>query len=711
MILKLAKNNITSIPPKAFTYLSVIETLSLNRLDLYELDMLSLVGNTTIKRVSLVKSGITEIIRLKSPGDKSGVEELKLQHNHLHTIQDSNFRGFEKLTKLDLQSTRIRSLTNSSFCGLDALLVLNLSRNHINSLPHGVFACVRNLQTLCLSENEFVHFDPSWLAGSQSLVNVDLFKSVIIKIRPHPWNITSLQSLDISHNDIEKLNNYTFQGLPNLTFLKIASNRDLKTIPTDTFSRNPNLHIVNMTNIDYFILNGSFSSMRNLKVLDMRAINLHILPCAQFTNASSLHVLNMSLTGLNGSQLFDIETNTSVFTGLVSLLTLNLRENSLADLYQYPYTFSPLATLENLDLVNCKIRILQSRLFSPLASLKSLLLDNNRIKTLAEDVFHPLTQLQFLLLEYNQIQSVPEKLFATTHNLKYLYVQGNQISTIHPNTIVPHNLTHLDVSRNPFTCNCGLASFRRWLANTSVDLRADYEITCSETSFTKLVNKTIWSFHPDELCGTNMGIVMGVSLAIVTVIALCGLVYYRRWWFRYQFFTLKLACLGHRKSSEEIPSSNYEYQLNLMFHEADEVWVSRIFKPLLEERMPHVERVVFGDGGLPLGMFIVTAVYETLESSFKTVLLLSNRCVDDAWFMTKIQMAFAHVNDTKLDKVVLVFLEDIADAKMPYLVRLFLSKNKPYLLWTDDEDGQELFWAQFEKSMRENRVINNVIPI
>ena len=79
--------------------------------------------------------------------------------------------------------------------------------------------------------------------------------------------------------------------------------------------------------------------------------------------------------------------------------------------------------------------------------------------------------------------------------------------------------------------------------------------------------------------------------------------------------------------------------------------------------------------------------------------------------MTKLRMALEHLNETGLDKIILIFLEDIKDENLPYLVRLFMSRNKPYMLWTDDEDGQELFWAQFERSMRANKAINNAIPL
>ncbi|XP_054773163.2 uncharacterized protein LOC129281241 [Lytechinus pictus] len=176
-------------------------------------------------------------------------------------------------------------------------------------------------------------------------------------------------------------------------------------------------------------------------------------------------------------------------------------------------------------------------------------------------------------------------------------------------------------------------------------------------------------------------------------------------------FLLKLAILGYDEITEDADPSDYQYQLNIMFHDDDAEWVNENLKPALEERMPHLQNIAFGDEDLHLGMYYVNAVYYNLDNSFKTALLIGNKSVDDAWFMTKLRMAVEHMNDTKLDKIILIFLEDIHEANLPYLVRLLLSKNKPYLLVTEDEDGQELFWAQFEKEMRANKVINSVIPI
>ena len=202
-----------------------------------------------------------------------------------------------------------------------------------------------------------------------------------------------------------------------------------------------------------------------------------------------------------------------------------------------------------------------------------------------------------------------------------------------------------------------------------------------------------------------------LSFSAFLVGVVCVVAYRKRWWLNYKVFLLKLAIFGYEEINQDFDAQDYEYKLNIMYHEDDQEWVDQIMKPILQERFPHLQKVVFGDNDLNLGMYYINALHYAVDNSFKTVLLISYNSVDDAWFLTKLRIALENLNDTRLDKVILIFLEDIQDENLPYLVRLFLSKNKPYMLWTEDEDGQELFWAQFDKSMRSNRALNSVIPI
>ena len=711
--LVLGSNNITVLPPRVFAYLSISGLLALDKIHVKEFDVESVFGNSSIYHLSITGSKISTIIPLnnKSHGDTSSLQILGMRENRIQTIPDSSFVGLVNLRILDLQSNKLKSVTNSSFCGLKSLSILNLSRNKIPYLPYAICDCLPLLTMISLSHNEVHIIDPATFSGCSSLVYIDFFESGITDIKLNKWNTTSLERIELNFNYISRIAGHTFSGLSSLKVLNVSGNSDLREVAPNAFSETYNLEVLKLSNVHCLTLDGTLSQMSKLQELVLSYTKLEIASVYQFTNTSSLRTLTLSYSHLFSEDLIDNKTSASLFSGLTSLRTLTLKGNTLTDLYKYPSVFTPLTKVTFLDMTDTHIDILKQGIFSPLVSLKTLMLRWSGINVIAGDTFLHLNNLQGLFLQHNRIESIDKDLLKGTPNLRNLSLYKNQILTILPHTFIPKQIKQLDITENPLICDCQLSWFRNWLQLTTANLGALNEIQCSQSPFQELINQPVWSFHPEQVCGINIGLITGVSLASITVIAIGGLLYYHRWWVSYKIFLLKLAVLGYEEISEDFSPDHYQYQLNIMFHDADSQWVNRILKPALEERMPHVEHIIYGDEDLNLSMFLVNAIYDAMENSYKTVLLLSNHCIDDSWFMTKLRMALEHINDTKLDKVILVFLEDIGDANLPYLVRLFLSKNKPYLLWTDDEDGQELFWAQFEKSMRVNRVINNAIPV
>ena len=711
--LVLGSNNITVLPPRVFSYLSILGTLDLDKIHVKEFDVESVFGNSSIYHLSVRGSKISTIIPLnnKSHGDLSSLQILNMRENEIKTIPDSSFLGLANLQLLHLQSNKLKSVTNSSFCGLKSLSILNLSHNKIAFLPYAICACLPLLKRIYLSHNQVHLMDPATFSGCSSLVYIDFFDGGITDIKSNKWNTTSLERIELNINYIRSIDGHTFSGLSSLKVLNVSGSSDLREVAPNAFSETYNLEVLKLSDARYLTLDGTLSQMSNLQELVLSYLPLKIASVYQFTNTSSLRTLTLTYTHLLSKHLIDKKTSQSLFSGLVSLRALTLKGNTLTNLYKYPSIFTPLTKLTFLDMTDTHITILKQGIFSLLASLETLMLRWSGISVIAGDTFLHLINLQGLFLQYNRIESIDKDLLKGKPNLRNLSLHKNQILTILPHTVIPKQIEQLDITENPLICDCQLSWFRNWLQLTTANFGALNEIQCSQSPFKKLINQPVWSFHPEQVCGIKIGLITGVSLASITLIAIGGLLYYNRWWVNHKIFLLKLAVLGYKEINENCNPDHYQNQLNIMFHDADSQWVNRILKPTLQERMPHVERIICGDEDLNLGMFLVNAIYDAMENSYKSVLLLSNYCIDDSWFMTKLRIALEHINETKLDKVILVFLEDIGDANLPYLVRLFLSKNKPYLLWTDDEDGQELFWAQFEKSMRVNRVINNAIPV
>ena len=271
------------------------------------------------------------------------------------------------------------------------------------------------------------------------------------------------------------------------------------------------------------------------------------------------------------------------------------------------------------------------------------------------------------------------------------------------------SLTSIDLSNNPIKCSCDLTWLIKWLGD-SLSLVDEKHTVCSLTSIESLREKPLKTFHPDELCQPNIILPCLIPIIVAATALAVVIIHHNRWWFRFQFFLLKLAIFGYREIQDARDHRDFEFDLNIMFIGNDEEWVRDHLRPFLEERLQDFDRVVFGDDELILGMRILDAVDYVVQRSYKTVVLFSRRAVLDNWFLIKFRTAMDHVADVQMENLVVIFLEDIPDAELPFLVRLYLSDRRPHLLWVEDEEGQEYFWKEMLKDLTINLRRNNLIP-
>ncbi|XP_063955702.1 toll-like receptor 3 [Lytechinus pictus] len=714
MKLDMSNCGLYNLSTNTFAALKSIHHLLLDSNHMQEIHISSFSGINKINELSLIFSNIKNIVPLNQsvhhPHRSPKIHLINLSWNELISFPDFVFWGLNQTNILKLDNNQIFSLSNYTFCGLDQLIELDLSYNELIYLPEGMFFCNKLLQKLRLNHNMIESWSGSTISNLCSLNHLNLSDNNIYNIDNANQTLSSLESLDLSFNDFQQVQLYYnfLQCYKNLKRLDMSYNA-MKWISPHAFSSVTNLEELYLTNELLIYYTKPFQDMSNLHILDLSsAIRDMTSDAMLFTNLTSLQRMFLCKNNLQSRHLFDTLTSRSLFTSLETLLTLDLRENDLDMLA--PGTFNPLKKLEILLLSQSSVKVLFSSVFKGLTSLKTLDLSDNYISSISDDIFPIQSQLSILNMSNNNLGIISSTLFNINPQLQRLYIQQNKITTIKRGKIFPKNF-RIDASRNPFSCTCDLRWFVRWLRSTNVEVIHPNDTVCSQSSIKDMVESPILSFNPDKYCGINILLITSVSLTAILVVALSLFAYWKRWWFNYKVFLLRLAICGYKELIQDFEDHDYEYQLNLMFQEEDQEWVDDIMKPVLQERFPHLERVVFGDNDLHLGMFYINALHYAVENSFKTVLLLSNNSVREAWFITKVRIALEELNDSRLDKVVLFFLEDIDNDNLPYLVRLFLSKNKPYMLWTDDEDGKELFWAQFEKSMRSNKELNSVIPV
>ena len=169
------------------------------------------------------------------------------------------------------------------------------------------------------------------------------------------------------------------------------------------------------------------------------------------------------------------------------------------------------------------------------------------------------------------------------------------------------SLSVIDLSGNPLVCNCQMKWLVEWLKGEVEILNGDHT-TCSSASVESAKWKPLLDFHPGDVCHPNIAlyctipvIVLAISVLIVTF------VHYHRWMLRYQWFLLKLAVCGYDEIQDAREHGDFEYDLNVIFTDADEEWVRSQLKPSMEERLPDFDRNVY-----------IVRMISDLESTFWT---------------------------------------------------------------------------------------------
>ncbi|XP_071488792.1 toll-like receptor 4 [Diadema antillarum] len=370
---------------------------------------------------------------------------------------------------------------------------------------------------------------------------------------------------------------------------------------------------------------------------------------------------NISLLKLSKNNVTYIPPG--AFQHLKHVRRLDIDQNNLMNLSFN--SFRGMDSLECLNIVLSKIVRIQGFQMNTtnatlhIPSLVSLNLSMNRISSLSEGVFQGLDVLHVLRLRSCRIRSLQNRTFEGLRSLEMLDLGINLLTSI-PEPVLQHvpNLRKLVLFNNKI----------------------------SQLDFNVLV----------------LSCIIGSALA-----------WRNRWWLNYKCFHLRLLVVGYYELEDVREHQDYRYDLNIIFPDEDEDWVLAEFLVAVQEHLPDFlrNRIVCGDDDLPLGSTRLDAIDRVIENSFKNLVIVSNASINDANFLMTLQMAVSHMNAVQIENVVMVFREDIPDNQLPYLVKLFLSKNKPYFQWTEERYQQMLFWEGLAKTLTRNKKMNGVLPL
>ena len=676
-LLYIFMNNFRKLVPDTFSIGCQIDHLILSENPI-EVIAPDTIAALPVRRLSITESPLSPatLESLFLGVSRSTIEELDVTYANITHITADTFRPLrnKRLSKMSLEGNRLIPRP-SIFTHLTRVYDLNLDGNNLEIIEPEYFNGMKELRILSLYFNFMRFFNPYNSVWEIDLHKLNLSVNALIGDTP-PSMFAGMNNL--SHLDMSYLNSMSFE-FAFLTF----------------FIDLPNLLSLNVTSCRIRRLNLNTHKLVTLISDEIDGFSPYF-PGKTFKNATMLKELYLSDAKLVSWDVWNL--NKSLFMGLNNLITLDLSHNGLY--YIFREIFADLSSLQTLDLSSNLIKFIEPDAFRGLVALQKLNLGRNQLQDIPHDFFIGLDSLKNFNVHSNGLSYLDKDLFANSPMLTKLSLANNSLVGFNDTTFYPlsSTLLSLDLSGNPLVCNCEM----KWLVESlNGILLRENDTICSSALDTMetLRGEPLTFFKTDKLCVINTIPFSVPILAVTSLLYIILIVYSNRWLLKYKIFLLKLSMLRKWNVENVKEQDDFDYLINIMFTDADEEWARDHLRPEMEQRLANVERLSYGDEALMLNMYYLDAVNDIIARSFKTLLVVSRAAVQDNMFMTKFRIAMNHVSDTETENIILIFLEDVPDEELPYLVRLYLSGHRAYVRWTEDQEGQEYFWNELLKRL------------
>lgn len=221
--LNLAYNSIADVPSEIFKFVNGLRVINLSNNNLRTLAE-SLFFNEGLESLNLANNQLTKIpVTSITNLAALSVCDLDLSNNHIGAIHSSDLSNkFRSLARLDLSHNRLVRLEDAAFATLPHLMQLNLGHNSELEVSGKAFIGLENcLLDLNLDNVSITAFPDLPLPFLRRLTIAD---NELPFVPPElATNMTSLNSLDLSYNDLTNVPLLT-HSLPKLRHLSLAGN-------------------------------------------------------------------------------------------------------------------------------------------------------------------------------------------------------------------------------------------------------------------------------------------------------------------------------------------------------------------------------------------------------------------------------------------------------------------------------------------------------
>lgn len=308
------------------------------------------------------------------------------------------------------------------------LSVINFQNNHITSLATSTFSIVDNIEELDLSLNQIIKIDNFTFVPFKSLALLRLSHNYLSEITPGLLDgLSNLRILEVGHNAIQRLEKSTFRATPNLQELRLQYNPIFE-LPEEVFQFLP-----------------------KLERLDLQDTGLVSLP-------------------------------SDVFKPIPHLQWLSLSSNAFENVPEEALSKAPI--LESLDLSGNDFTYLVRGNFRRLSRVSLLYLNHlPRLRRIEKDALAGLTSLKSFSCSYNpNLMYLDEEAFGSENSTRektapheQLYLRQNALRTLKSPLKMESwsSLSFVDFADNPWNCDCKLRWMRQLKMETQMNIICD----------------------------------------------------------------------------------------------------------------------------------------------------------------------------------------------------------------------------------------------
>jgi Leucine-rich repeat (LRR) protein len=721
--LRLTENNLTNISKGVFDKMAALRILNLSSNKIQRVEAGSFDSNTELLAIRLDGNYLTEINGLF--GKLPNLVWLNISENLLQWFDYAQIPT--GLQWLDIHSNQIAELGN--YFEIESQLHLTMFDGSNNKLTEITGSAIPDsVEILNLSNNLISKVQSYTFFKKPNLTRVDLVGNQIKSLTQNSLRIStipagkSLPEFYIGNNPFQC--DCTMQWLQNYPAEQQERNKpqlmDLDTVVCKLLYNRVNTYVLlKDASPDQFLCQYDSNCFPFCHCCDFDACDCE-MTCP--TNCTCYHDLSWSANVVDCS-------NSGYINNLPEKIPMDstqlyLDGNDIRTVGSH--SFIGRKKLQVLFLNGSNVEIIHNRTFNGLKELELLRLDDNKLSELKGYEFEGLESLRELYLQNNRITSIHNNTFIALLELRVLRLDHNRLVKYAVWQLSPQ-LTGVTLGGNPWSCDCEYTErYRDYILYTGMALLDAASIKCynqteTEVGFSILKDNITCTSHnisnsieaPTNGSYTSTTIIqrqelqdyipllVGTLAAFFLVITFtCLLFVYRqelRVWFHSKFGVR----LFYRTSDFEMDDRDKLFDAFVSYSSKDEAFVAEELAPMLENGDPPY-KLCLHYREFPVGGFLADTIVQAVESSRRTIMVLSENFIKSEWCRFEFKSAHHQVLRDRRRRLIVIVLGEVPQKDLDPDIRLYLKTNT-YLQW-----GDKLFWEKLKFALPD--VPNNQRP-